>query len=481
MEHIDVLIVGAGLSGIGAAVHLQRRCPARSVAIVEARERLGGTWDLFRYPGVRSDSDMFTLGYGFKPWREAKAIADGPSIWRYLDETAREHGIDRQMRFGHRVKRAAWSTPEARWVVALEVGEARTPLNLSCGFLFMCSGYYRYDVGHCPEFAGAQDFTGVIVHPQHWGDEVVHAGRRVVVIGSGATAVTLAPELAKTAAQVTLLQRSPGYVISRPARDRLANGLRRVLPARLAHPLARWKQVLLTSAFYQLCQRRPRVATRLLLAGVRAQLSPGFDIAQHFTPRYKPWEQRLCLVPDGDLFEAIRSKKVEVVTDTVERFTAGGVRLVSGREIAADLIVTATGLALELMGGIEVTLDGAAVDWSKRLNYKGAMVGGVPNFATVFGYTNASWTLKSDLISTFVCRVLNRMARRGLRECRPLAPMSAMPTAPWTSLSSGYLQRDIARFPKQGAAAPWKLHQNYFSDLAALRFGRVDDGVLRFR
>ena len=480
MEHFDVLIVGAGLSGIGAGVHLQQRCPQRTFAVLEGRDRLGGTWDLFRYPGVRSDSDMYTLGYRFRPWQGAKSIADGPSILAYLQDTAREHGIDKKIRFGHRVKRAAWSTADALWTVDTEVGEANDPVRFSCNFLFTCAGYYRYDAGYTPEFAGRERFTGRVVHPQHWSDDVDHAGRRVVVIGSGATAVTLVPALAQTAAHVTMLQRSPTWMIALPSRDVIATGLRRLLPARLAYGLTRWKQVSLGMFIYRLCRRRPALAKRILLGGVQRWLGPQADLATHFTPRYKPWEQRLCLVPDGDFFKALRTRRASIVTDTVASFTETGIKLASGTELDADIIVTATGLALELAGGLQVSVDGVAVDWPGALNYKGLMYSGVPNFAAVFGYTNASWTLKADLISEYVCRLLNHMAAHGLRQCTPRNADPTMAAEPWVDFSSGYLQRELHRFPKQGTRGPWKLSQNYLRDLFALRYGRLDDGAMTF-
>lgn len=480
MEHLDVLVVGAGLSGIGAGVHLQQRCPGRSFAILEGRERLGGTWDLFRYPGVRSDSDMFTLGYRFRPWRGAKAIADGPSILRYLQDTAREHGIDRKIRFGHRVKRADWSTQDAMWTVEVERGEANETVQLRCSFLFTCGGYYRYDAGHTPDFAGRERFKGRVVHPQHWGDDIDPAGRRIVVIGSGATAVTLVPELAKTAAHVTMLQRSPTWMVALPSRDAIATGLRRVLPERLAYSLTRWKQVSIGMLVFKLFRSRPALARRLLLGGVRRWLGDGADVAANFTPRYNPWEQRLCVVPDGDFFKAMRGGRASVVTDTIDSFTETGIRLTSGAELEADLIVTATGLSLELVGGLQVSVDGVPVDWPNTLNYKGLMYSGVPNFASVFGYTNASWTLKADLIGEYVCRLLNHMQRHGLRQCTPHNADPRVGAEPWVDFSSGYLQRDLHRFPKQGSHGPWKLRQNYLHDLVSLRYGRLDDGVLTF-
>jgi monooxygenase len=479
-EHLDVLVVGAGLSGIGAGWHLQTHCPDRRYAILEARDAIGGTWDLFRYPGVRSDSDMFTLGYSFRPWKQAKAIADGPDILQYVRETAREHGIDRKIRFGHRVKQASWSSADARWTVEAECGASSEPVRLTCSFLFMCAGYYRYDQGYTPAFEGIERFKGRIVHPQQWGDDIEHAGRRVVVIGSGATAMTLVPALARTAAHVTMLQRSPTWVLARPARDAIANALRRVLPTRLAYSLARWKQVLLGMYFFRLCRKRPAVAGKLLLAGVRAQLGPGYDVARHFTPRYGPWQQRLCLLPDGDLFEALRAQRASIVTDEIETFTENGVTLKSGATLEADLIVTATGLQLQMLGGLQVSIDGTPVEWPKTLNYKGMMYEGVPNFASCFGYTNASWTLKCDLTCEYLCRLLNHMQRRALRQCTPRNTDAALRTEPWIDFSSGYFERARHLLPQQGTRVPWKLHQNYARDIATLRYGKIDDGVLMF-
>ena len=506
IEHFDVLVVGAGLSGIGAGHHLQTRCPGRSYAILEGRERLGGTWDLFRYPGVRSDSDMYTLGYSFRPWEEAKVIADGPSILKYVQDTARDHGIDRHIRYGHRVKHAAWSTQDAMWTVEAELtpettlsspargetqsasggpaptgsGEANDTVRFTCNFLFMCSGYYRYAEGYTPELPGIERFKGRVVHPQHWTHDIAYAGQRVVVIGSGATAVTLVPELARTAAHVTMLQRSPSYVFTRPSQDRIANRLRRVLPAKLAYSIARWKQVLLTMYFFNLCRRNPARAKGLLLGGVRAQLGRDYDIAKHFTPRYNPWEQRLCLVPDGDLFHAIKARRASVVTDQIESFTETGLKLVSGAELEADLIVTATGLNLQVLGGLQVTVDGAPIDWARTMSYKGLMFGGVPNFASAFGYTNASWTLKSDLTCEYVCRLLNHMKARGLRQCTPHNTDPTITETPWIDFSSGYVQRSLPLFPKQGSRAPWIAHQNYARDIMTLRYGKLDDGVMAF-
>jgi len=479
-EYFDVLIVGAGLSGIGAAWHLQHKCPGKSYAIVEAREASGGTWDLFRYPGVRSDSDMYTLGYRFRPWKEAKAIADGPSILTYIREVASDHAIDRRIRYGHRVVAASWSTPDARWTVEIERGPERERVRLSCNFLWMCSGYYDYQAGYLPDFPGIGRFGGRIVHPQKWTDDIDFAGKRVVVIGSGATAVTLVPAMAETAEHVTMLQRSPTYMVTRPSQDQLANKLRRRLPLKLAYAATRWKNVLLGMYFYQMCKRKPEKVKSLLLGGVRQMLGPDYDVDTHFTPRYNPWDQRLCLVPDADFFRAIRRGKVSIVTDHIESFTETGLKLKSGAELPADLIVTATGLVLLPLGGAKLTVDGRAVDPAKTFIYKGMMYSDVPNLASVFGYTNASWTLKADLVCEYVCRLLNRMDRGGFRQCTPRNGDPTLKEEPWVNFSSGYIQRALAKQPKQGSKRPWKLYQNYALDLLSLRFGSMRDKAMVF-
>ena len=478
---LDVLIIGAGLSGIGAACRLQQRCPNHRFAILEGRDRLGGTWDLFRYPGVRSDSDMYTLGFPFRPWSGDKSIADGPDILRYLQDTAAEHGIGRHIRYRHSARSADWSSADKLWNVTTQRGHEAEPITIRTRFLFLCGGYYNYTRGYTPDFPGMADFAGQIVHPQHWPSDLDCAGKRVVIIGSGATAVTLAPALAETAARVTVLQRSPTYMVARPARDPVAARLRRRLPERLAHSLVRWKNLLMGQLVFRMSRRQPERIKALLLGELRQALGPNADIATHFTPRYNPWEQRLCLVPDGDLFKAVRGEKVAMVTDHVERFTPTGLRLKSGAELGADIIVTATGLQLQAANGLTVSLDGVPVHSSSLVTYKGAMYRDMPNLAAAFGYTNASWTLKSDLTATWVCRVLNHMARNGARVCTPRCDDPGMPLKPWVDFSSGYFQRALDVLPKQGDRQPWILSQNYLTDLMALKFGRIADGSLSFK
>lgn len=479
-NHVDVLIVGAGLSGIGAGYHLQKNCPGRTYAILEGRDCIGGTWDLFRYPGVRSDSDMFTLGYSFRPWTEAKAIADGPAILNYVRETARVYGIDKKIRFNHRVKSASWSSDTATWTVEVERGPEKAIERFTCRFLFMCAGYYKYEAGYTPEFPGIANFGGRVVHPQKWTDDIDYTGKKVVVIGSGATAVTLVPEMAKTAAHVTMLQRSPTYVVARPDQDAIANWLRARLPAKAAYGITRWKNVLLGMYFYRLCKYRPERVKQLILGGVKLALGPDYDIGKHFTPRYNPWDQRLCLVPNGDLFASIKSGKAAVVTDHIDTFTAKGIRLKSGDEIDADVVVTATGLDLQVLGGLEVSIDGQRVDFSRTMNYKGLMYSGVPNLASAFGYTNASWTLKCDLTCAFVARLLNYMDAKGYSHCTPQRNDPAITEQPWVDFSSGYFQRAMDKLPKQGSARPWRLYQNYALDIVTLKFGAIEDGTLVF-
>jgi monooxygenase len=480
IEHLDVLIVGAGLSGIGAAHHLQEAFPGRSYAILEAREELGGTWDLFRYPGIRSDSDMHTLGYRFKPWTATKSISDGEAILDYVRETARDGRIDAKIRFQHRVVRAEWSSEEALWSVEAERVESGERVRLTCGYLWICSGYYRYDEGFTPEFPGAEDFGGEIVHPQHWPEDLDYGGKRVVVIGSGATAVTLVPAMAKGAAHVTMLQRSPTYIASLPAEDPIANGLRRFLPDKAVYAVVRWKNVVIQSLFYQLSRRRPKVVKKMIRRGVERALPAGYDVDKHFKPKYNPWDQRMCLVPNGDLFKAIRDGDATVVTDTIERFNEGGIKLDSGEQLEADVIVTATGLNLLFLGGMELVVDGEPVDLSQKMAYKGMMLSGVPNCAFTVGYTNASWTLKADLTSEYVCRVLAHMDAHGYRKSVPELSDPSVKEMPLLDFTSGYVLRSLDEFPKQGSKEPWKLRQNYVLDIRTIRRGPIDDGAMRF-
>lgn len=485
MEHLDVLIVGAGLSGIGAAHHVQTDCPWATYAVFEARGAIGGTWDLFRYPGIRSDSDMHTLGYPFRPWTGEKTIADGASILRYIRATATETGIDRHIRFHHRILRADWSSQDARWHVTAErtdpdTGEVLETVEVTCSFLFSCCGYYRYDRGYLPDFAGMDRFEGEIVHPQFWPEDLDHTDQRVVVIGSGATAVTLVPAMAANAAHVTMLQRSPTYMASVPTRHPLVRTVRRLLPERVAAPVLRWLMALLTQGLYQLSRRRPELVKRALRKSLERELPDGFDIDTHFTPSYDPWDQRLCAVADGDLFAAIREGSVSMVTDHIDTFTERGLLLESGTKLDADIIVPATGLDLLFIGGMQLNVDGVEVDLPSKLTYKGMMLEDVPNFALAVGYTNASWTLKADLTSEHVCRLLNELRRRGRRQVTAVNHGGVVEPQPLLTLSSGYITRAVDRFPKQGDRFPWQVHQNFLADWRAMRRSDLDDEALVF-
>ncbi len=480
MEHVDVLIVGAGLSGIGAAYYLQTMCPSRTYTILEGREVSGGTWDLFRYPGVRSDSDMYTLGYRFRPWTNAKAIADGPSILAYIRDTAKEYGIDRKIQFNTRVRNASWSSTDARWTIEAEQGPDKQIEKLTCSFIYLCTGYYDYDKGYTPGWKGMSRFAGTVVHPQQWPDNLHYEGKRVVVIGSGATAVTLVPAMAEKAAHVTMLQRSPTYVVTLPTQDKIANWLRRRLPSRAAYAITRWKNVLISTFFYTVARRRPEHFRRMVMKGVRHQLGNGYDV-RHFTPAYNPWDQRLCFVPDADLFNAINSGTASVVTDHVETFTETGIDLRSGEHLDADVIVTATGLNLTLMSGLSLAVDGKPVDLSKTMAYRGMMYSDVPNLASAFGYTNASWTLKCDLTGEYICKLLNYMDDHRYAAATPRRNDPSVTEEPVLSFTSGYVQRALSHLPRQGSKKPWRLNQNYALDLMGVRFSSIDDGTLEFR
>jgi len=483
MEHFDVVVVGGGLSGIGAAYHLQDKCPDRTFVILEGRDSIGGTWDLFRYPGIRSDSDMHTLGFEFKPWRAEKSIADGPAILNYLNETCDEYGIRKHIRLGHRVAGASWSTTRATWELDV-VRSGGEHEKISCNYLYMCAGYYSYEGGYVPDFAGIETFQGTIVHPQKWPEDLDYEGKKVVVIGSGATAITVVPAMATTASHVTMLQRTPTYVVARPDTDKFANFMRKVLPPRAAYAVTRKKNTVMQQFIYGKTRTAPHVVKKKILDAVREELGPDYDVEKHFTPPYNPWDQRLCLVTNGDLFKGIREGRIEVVTDTIKEFNENGIVLDSGEHLAADIVVMATGLQLLVApGNLKFTIDGKELDFSKTWTYKGFAYSGVPNMGSTFGYINASWTLRADLTSTYVCRLLNEMRKTGTKICTPVLRDSdaAMPELPWIDqFSSGYMQRVMHLMPRQGNQEPWINPQNYKRDREMFRYGKVDDGVMQF-
>ncbi len=479
-QDYDVLVIGAGLSGIGAGVHLRQSCPQKTFAILEGRECTGGTWDLFRYPGVRSDSDMFTLGYPFRPWQDTRTIAPGQAILDYIRQTAQEYDLGRHIQLQRRVRRASWCSTAARWTVEAEAGEGSDMVRYTCSFLYLCSGYYRYEHGHLPSFPDAETFRGPLIHPQHWPADLDLTGKRVVVIGSGATAVTLVPALAAQDAKVTMLQRSPTYVLALPSVDPLSGLLRYVLPAKTASGINRLKNVWLTMLFFESSRRWPRLLRWLLRQQTRLLLGRKFDVDRHFSPSYAPWDERVCIAADADLFRALRSGRASILTEPIERFVPEGIRLQSGQMVAADVIVSATGLDLVPLGDIAFAIDGQPLDPGRTLTYKGMMFSGVPNLAQATGYTNASWTLKCDLTNRYLCRLLNLMDRRGYRTCTPRPADPDVTELPFVDFSSGYVQRAIDKFPKQGSKAPWRLYQNYIRDLLSLKYARLEDDVLEF-
>ena len=480
-ETVDVLIVGAGLSGIAAAYYLRKLCPDTTWTIVEGRDNIGGTWDFFRFPGIRSDSDMYTLGYRFRPWPGDNAIADGPSILQYIKDTAHEFGINKEIRFRHRVRRISWSSQDAIWTVDIERRGGEETIQLRCNFLFMCTGYYRYDKGYTPQWHGIEDFGGTIIHPQNWSDDLDYADKRVIVIGSGATAVTIVPALAQRAAHVTMLQRSPSYIFSLPTQDPQVNWMRAQFPDGLASWLARWKMILRGIYYYRLARKQPEETRDLIMQGIREVLGTENDAERHFDPVYNPWDQRVCVAADADLFTAIKDGRVSMATAQIERFTEEGVQLDSGEVLPADIVVTATGMVMRIMDGVEIIIDGQAIDIGSTLSYKGIMYSNIPNLASAFGYINASWTLKCELICEYVCRLLKYMDRRGYQQCAPRLADDSAVTEPMINFTSSYVQRAMGTLPRQGSKRPWKVYQNYLQDLLMMRFGALDDGVMEFK
>ena len=479
-NHFDVIVIGAGISGIGAGYHLQTKCPEKSYAILEGRDTIGGTWDLFKYPGIRSDSDMYTLGFSFFPWKEKEAIADGPSILKYLDETSKKFNIDKKIKFNHYVKDASWCSEKSIWTLKIDDKNKMDTVTISCNFIFMCSGYYSYEKGYTPDFEGINEFNGKIMHPQEWDTSIDYTNKEVIVIGSGATAVTLVPEMAKDAKHVTMLQRSPTYVVSAPQQDPLANFLQKYLSSKLSYFIVRWKNILRQQWYFRLCKKNPKRVKDFIINQVRNSLGDDYDVDKHFTPNYNPWDQRMCLVPNGDLFKSIRKKQTSVVTDKIEKFSAKGIKLVSGKTLPADLIVTATGLNLEICSNINLKVDGKDINLSDTVTYKGMMFSGVPNLVSTFGYTNASWTLGADLTSEYVCRLLNYMNKSSIKKCCPEANSKIENNDDWLNLTSGYIQRSKDIFPKQGRRSPWTNNQNFLKDIFQIRYGKINDGEIKF-
>lgn len=475
----DVIIIGAGLSGIGTAYWLEEKCPGKRYLILEARQEIGGTWDLFRYPGIRSDSDMFTFGYAFRPWKSPQSLAEGDAILQYISETARESGIDQHIRFGHRLIRASWSSEDAVWTLEVSRSGAEQGLQIRTRFLYMCSGYYNYEEAHRPSFPGEEDFRGKIVLPQFWPEDLDYTGKKVVVVGSGATAVTLVPAMAPVAKHVTMLQRSPTYIMPLPNKNGTYLKLKKWLPDRWAFRITRWRNLLLSMGIYQYSRRFPERMKNFLMKIASEQIGPEFDVKKHLNPSYRPWDQRLCVIPNADLFKTIRSGKASIITDHIEQFTPNGLQLKSGDALEADLIVLATGLKIKLLGGAELEVDGQAIQTQDLMAYKGMMMSGLPNFAVAFGYTNASWTLKTDLTANYICRLLQYMDRHGYTTVVP-QHQPDVARVPFLNFNAGYIQRANAIMPYQGARRPWRVYQNYLQDMLTIRYGRINDGVLAF-
>ena len=480
-QNFDVIIVGAGLSGIGAAHYIQERCPDRSYTILEMRDSIGGTWDLFRYPGIRSDSDMYTLGYAFRPWKESKAIADGPSILKYIKDTAKDEGIDQKIQYKSKVIEANWSSAKQQWIIKKAHTDTGEVTELTCNFLFMCSGYYNYKSGYMPDFEGVTNYKGQLVHPQKWPEDLDYTDKKMIVIGSGATAVTLVPELAKKADSVVMLQRSPTYIVSKPSLDFFASIFKKVFPGKLAYSFNRWRNVIMSLLFYKLSRSKPNFTKKLIKSGIKKSLGKDYDVDKHFSPTYNPWDQRLCLVPDDDLFNAIKSGKAEMVTDHIDTFTEKGIKLKSGQELEADIVVTATGLRMLLMGGMKLCVDGERVNTSEHYMYRGMMVSDVPNLAISIGYTNASWTLKTDLTCAYVCRLLNHMSKNGFKSCTPKVDKDNIEDEPLLDFNSGYVLRALKYLPKQGSKKPWKLNQNYPLDVLNIKYSSLKDKALEYK
>lgn len=479
--HFDTLIIGAGISGISAAHYMQTDCPNKTYAILEGRKNIGGTWDLFRYPGIRSDSDMYTFGFAFRPWTNAKTIAPRESIIEYLEDTIKDEGIDQHILFEHRVNKATWSSENSSWTVSVNMPDSDQPKIFTSSFLSLCTGYYDYKKGHTPSFKGSENFKGQIIHPQKWTEDIDYTDKKIIVIGSGATAITLVPSLAEKAAHVTMLQRSPTYIAIQPSIDKLGQYLYKILPIKTAFKINRWRKIRWQQFSYYISRRYPKTMKKLLLKGVEKSLDPGYDINTHFTPKYAPWDERLCLVPDGDLFAAIKKKKASVVTEHIEQFTENGIQLKSGKNLAADMIVTATGLKATIVSNFDIEVDGKLVDFSKTVSYKGCMFSDIPNMTLAFGYTNASWTLKCDMVSQYVCRLINHMDKNKFTQCCPKQNDPNLELLPYMDFTPGYIMRVLDRLPKTGSKAPWRVEQSYFYDKDIFEKNAVDDGVIEFK